>query len=73
MKKASKPGDKVPSTGEVVFSGSATTSCNTSVTAVSCSYTDNNQEVACIFPFTGENPGQKSGELSLSTLSTSTM
>ena len=72
MKKADKPGDKVPSKGEVVFSGSGSTSCNSSVTAESCSYTDNNQQVHCIFPFIGENPGQKSGQLyslSLSRLS----
>ena len=64
MKKADRPGDKVPSKGEVVFSGSGRTSCNSSVTAVSCSYTDNDQQVHCIFPFIGENPGQKSGQLS---------
>ena len=62
MKKSSKPGDKVPSKGEVVFSGGPSLKdCNRTVTAVKCSYTDNNQDLNCIFPFIGENPGQKSG------------
>ena len=62
MKKSSKPGDKVSSSGEIVFSGGpGVKDCNTTVTATRCTYTDNNKEVFCIFPFVGENPGQKSG------------
>lgn len=62
MKKSSKPGDKVSSSGDVVFSGGPNIkNCNNTVTASRCSYTDNNKEVFCIFPFIGENPGQKSG------------
>ena len=62
MKKSSKPGDKVSSSGEIVFSGGpGVKDCNSTVTATRCTYTDNNKEVFCIFPFVGENPGQKSG------------
>jgi len=62
IKKSSKPGDKVPSKGETTYSGGpGLKDCNSTVTAVRCRYTDNSQDVACIFPFIGENPGQKSG------------
>ena len=61
MKKSGKAGDKVPSTGETTYSGGAGAVCNNTVTAVSCGYTDNSRPLACIFPFIGENPSQKSG------------
>ena len=62
LKKSSKPGDKVPSKGETTYSGGpGVKDCNSTVTALSCSYVDNSQDLACIFPFIGENPGQKSG------------
>ena len=62
MKKSGKagPGAKVPSKGELTYSGPVK-DCNSTVTAVSCSYTDNSHSLACIFPFIGENPAQKSG------------
>ena len=59
MKKVARVGDKVAGVG--VVSGGPCTSSNTTVSSVQCQYADTSKEVGCIFPFIGDNPGQKTG------------
>jgi len=58
LKRRGKEGSKVGAKG-AVSGGSCTNS--TSVRGTACRYTDTMEEVVCLFPFTGENPGQKTG------------
>ena len=61
MKKVSRVGDKVGVRG--VVSGRPGPCLNTTMTVstVQCLYTDNKKQVNCIFPFIGDNPGQRTG------------
>jgi len=61
LKRIAKPGDKVPTRGAVSGSKSSKSCPNVTVKAVPCKYTDTKQDILCMFPFVGENPGQKSG------------
>ena len=61
LKRIAKPGDKVPKRGATSGAKSNRSCGDTPTKAVPCRYTDTKEEVLCIFPFVGENPGQKSG------------
>ena len=61
MKKVDRLGDKVPVVG-IVSGRPGSCAANTSaVSSVECKYADTSKEVRCIFPFIGDNPGQKTG------------
>ena len=61
LKRIAKPGDKVAARGATSGGKSSKACGNVIVKAIPCKYTDTQQEILCVFPFVGENPGQKSG------------
>merc|ERR1711892_843661 len=61
LKRIAKPGDKVPKRGAISGAKSNKACSNGPAKAVPCKYTDTKEEILCIFPFVGENPGQKAG------------
>jgi len=61
LKRIAKPGDKVAARGATSGAKSSKACGNVTVKAIPCKYTDTQQEILCVFPFVGENPGQKSG------------
>lgn len=61
LKRIAKPGDKVPKRGAISGAKSSKSCDKGPVKAVPCKYMDTKEEILCVFPFVGENPGQKSG------------
>jgi len=63
IKRRGKEGSKVGSKGAVSGTEEAGRPCNDSskTEGTVCKYTDTGEEVVCLFPFIGENPGQKRG------------
>jgi len=62
LKRRGKEGSKVGSRGAVSGTEEAGRPCKDSTAeGTMCKYTDTGEEVLCLFPFTGENPGQKRG------------
>merc|ERR1711970_766052 len=61
LKRIAKPGDKVPKRGAVSGAKSNRACKEGPGKAIPCKYTDTREEILCIFPFVGENPGQKTG------------
>eukprot|EP00090_Calanus_glacialis_P013712 TRINITY_DN22367_c0_g1_i1.p1 TRINITY_DN22367_c0_g1~~TRINITY_DN22367_c0_g1_i1.p1 ORF type:complete len:587 (+),score=116.91 TRINITY_DN22367_c0_g1_i1:49-1809(+) len=61
LKRIAKPGDKVPKRGAISGAKSSKSCDKGPAKAVPCKYTDTKEEILCVFPFVGENPGQKSG------------
>ena len=60
LKRRGKEGSKVGSRGAVSGTEEAGRPCKAAKGTV-CRYTDTGEEVLCLFPFIGENPGQRSG------------